>query len=75
MARICRNRNKKTGRFQKSNTKNTKRTCFTVAGRRKKASSKRKSAGWCVSKKSGLFTKKVASGKCRKGSKKVYSRK
>ena len=35
MARVCLNRNKKTGRFQKRKTKNTKRSCFSIPAKRK----------------------------------------
>ena len=32
--RICRQRNRKTGKLQKTNTKNTKTECYTVSGQR-----------------------------------------
>ena len=71
MAKTCvmLNRNKKSGRFQKSKSSNTKRVkiCFPKGRSTKKRSTKKGFV--CNSKKTGRFTRKVASGGCRKGSK------
>jgi hypothetical protein len=68
--------NGKGGKFTKSKSKNTKsaKVCFpaTPARRKKRAASKRRSSkGWCQSKTTKRFTSKVVGGACRKGSKKV----
>ncbi len=68
--------NGKGGKFTKSKSKNTKsiKVCFpaTAAKRKAKAkAAKRSSKGWCQSKTTKRFTKKVTGGACRKGSKKV----
>ena len=80
MAKKCvmMNRNKRTGKFQKKATSGSKRTkvCFSKGRSAKKRSgsrAKKKTGFTCISRKTGRFTRKVAGGGCRKGSKRSRS--
>jgi hypothetical protein len=65
------NRNKRSGRFQKSKSSNTKRVkvCFPKGRSSKKRSTKKSFV--CNSKTTGRFVKRKQSGACRKGSKRT----
>ena len=55
--RTCRNRNKKTGRFQKVKTSNTKRVCYTAKGKGKAKGKGSRKGKPCRSKRTGRFTR------------------